>query len=464
MRTRSATLGILLALTSPTLARADSNLLLILDASNSMWGQIGGTAKIETAKTVLTETLTGLADDVLPALMIYGHRSKDDCNDVQLVAPFGAISRGDMLAAVNGITPRGKTPIANALMAAIGAFDGRLEENNSILLISDGLETCEGDPCAVAGTLSQRGINVKVNVIGFDVDAKARAQLECVARAGGGEYFNAKDAGEFKVAVARVQEVVKAPEPEPEPAPLPVVAPAPEPAPPPAPVIYFEDLFDGAALNPAWQVVNPNDDNYLVEDGVLSMVAADGISASYGAADNVLRLDKPLPKGDWTITARILLSPKTMGERFRIGLARDKDNGLYATFEMSAYNYNLTRIYVSSEKLAKGESAHFERLIMEIEDGALPVRAAQFSDRVQAVQVRLEKAGRNYVASAYLETGGREIAGVETETWLTVQQLSSLKSPGDAFAIIFGSTSSGYTPDHGESLVKIDWVRVEETN
>jgi len=361
-------------------AEAETNILFILDGSNSMWGQIDGKAKIDTAKSVLNDALSGLSADVVPGLMIYGHRKKDDCSDVQLVAPVGSGSVDGIKGAVSAVSPRGKTPIADSLKAAGDAFAGREEENNNILLISDGIETCEGDPCAVAGELVQRGINVRVHVVGFDVDAETRAQLQCIAEKGNGEYFDARNASDFQTAVNKAQELAKAPEPEPEPEPVDT-----------GPEIYFEDQFDGEDLGSDWEIVNPNPDGYLVEGGILTMVARDRRPASYAEAENILRLGKPIPKGDWTMTARVLFTPQTMGESVRIGVAKDNENSLLTSLQLSSYNYALTNINVTGDKLARGEATGFSRNVFNIESRDVEVRSSQFTDKIRAFQLRLEK-------------------------------------------------------------------------
>ncbi len=437
-----------------TAIQAETNILFILDASNSMWGQIDNVAKIDTAKAALDSALDGLPDGVTPALMIYGHRQKNSCTDVQLVVPFGTGSRGDIKAAISGVSPRGKTPIAEALRAAAAAFAGLKGDNNNILLISDGLETCQGNPCAVAGELAQNGIELRVNVVGFDVDAKARAQLECIADKGNGRYFDAKNAGDFRDAIqmAQVAAVEKTPPPPPPP-------PPPEPAPKPVPkvpVVYFEDQFNGDTLGADWGVLNPDPDAYLEENGALSIVAADGTAVDYAAGVNVLRLDKPVPKGDWTMTARFSLVPQTMGEVFRIGIARDDKSSLLASVVLENRNYAATAVDIRAGKSAAGKDTGFARTMLEIDDRDILARAGKFGADVAAVEVRLVKTGRNYVAAARLQSPSGGFSG-----WFEVQKLTSLKLPGDAFTILFGSRSNDYTPAGGEGAVDIDWVKIE---
>ena len=432
---------------------AKTNLLYILDASNSMWGHVGKQTKIDTAKSVLEGSLSSLPKGVTPALMVYGHRQKNDCGDVQLVAPFGSASPKGIAGLVKNITPRGKTPIATALQRAGQAFEGRLEENNSVLLISDGIETCGGDPCAVAAELTKRGINLRVNVVGFDVDAKARAQLQCIARAGKGQYFDARNANDFKVAVAKVQKQVEKPAPPPPP---------PAPKKPAAPKLYFADDFDGTNLARHWQVINPDEDNYLVEDGALTIVAPDGTPLAQPAGPNILKLEKPVPKGDWQITARVVLEPRYMGEAFRIGIGRGDGRGIYSSVYFNTTNYARTELTLVGEKIsgAKGKNARFDRMVYYVDSRNLQARSAFFARNIAAIQLRLTKKGRKYIASVRLEPRPGAKAPPNGK-WIEVQKLSSLKTPGDAFYIAFGGSASDYLPDHGEGAVQIDWVKIE---
>ncbi len=448
----TAAIVVVTALLATTAAMAATNLLYILDASNSMWARVGNETKIDTAKSVLRESLATLPKGVTPALMVYGHRQKNDCGDVQLVAPFERASAEQIAELVKNISPRGKTPIATALERAGQAFESRLEENNAVLLISDGIETCGGNPCEVARRLSERGINLRINVVGFDVDAKARAQLQCIARAGKGRYFDARSARDFKVAVAEVQkQAEKAAPPPPEPP----TRPAPK-----GPTLYFIDEFDGSTLSPDWQVVNPDPENYLVEDGKLTIVARDGLNANFGRGVNMLRLNRPMPKGNWTVTARLIIAPQTFGETFRMGLARDVDNGLYAAMVMDTVNYARTNVDLRGEKLSKGKYNGFSKTAYFVTGRNLWGRGAFFAANVTAIDLRLVKKGRKYTAMMRLEPR-KSGKGLPDGKWREVQKLSALKSPGDTLVMVFGGASSDYLPHDGEGVVQIDWVRIE---
>lgn len=207
-------------------ARAESaadgrpTVLFILDGSGSMWGRIDGRAKIAIAKDVMTGLVRALAPTVDVGLLAYGHRRKGDCNDIEILAPPGAGDSASLTAAIEAINPKGKTPIAGALEMAAGRVEA-LEEATTVVLVSDGKETCGGDPCARVREIKAKGIDVTVHVVGFDVNNEERRQLTCIAEAGGGRYFTADNAAQLRQALGDVKREI-------------VGEGAPQPAPPPA--------------------------------------------------------------------------------------------------------------------------------------------------------------------------------------------------------------------------------------
>lgn len=208
-----------LALT--TLAAEPANLLMILDASGSMWGRIDGQPKITTAKTAAANAISALPDTVATGVMFYGHRRKGDCQDIELAAPLGT-ARSEILSRLTDINAKGKTPLTTSLVQA-GDMLAAKEGESTILLISDGIETCGGDPCAAVAAMRQKGVKLVVHVIGFDVRDKAVEQLQCIAQAGGGSYFQANDTSGLQKALQSVQAAVvehKTPAPVPTPPPV----------------------------------------------------------------------------------------------------------------------------------------------------------------------------------------------------------------------------------------------------
>ncbi|MDY7038224.1 MAG: VWA domain-containing protein, partial [Thermodesulfobacteriota bacterium] len=179
------------------------NLIFILDASGSMWGQVEGKAKIAIAKEVLTGLIKDLPQGLNVGLVAYGHRRKGDCNDVEELVPLSALEKEKLIQQIKTISPKGKTPITQSVRITAEKLK-TIEDETTIILVSDGKETCEGDPCALVRTLKQSGVRFVMHVIGFDVTDEERKQLECIAKAGGGMYYSAKNAGEFRMAATKV--------------------------------------------------------------------------------------------------------------------------------------------------------------------------------------------------------------------------------------------------------------------
>ena len=200
---------------------ANPGILLILDCSGSMWGRVEGKAKISLAKDVTRELIKDIPAKVELGLMAYGHRKKGDCKDIETIGKLGA-DRKVLEAAVLKLSARGKTPIADSLLKAGATLSSR-EGETTLVLVSDGLETCGGDPCKVAGELRGKGLKLVIHVVGFDVDSKAAAQLKCIANAGGGQYFQADNLAQLKAALGKIKASVVEQKPLP-PAPKPAEA------------------------------------------------------------------------------------------------------------------------------------------------------------------------------------------------------------------------------------------------
>jgi Ca-activated chloride channel family protein len=208
-------------------AQEEPGVIFVLDGSGSMWGQIEGRSKIEVAKEIMVRLVDELPPNIRTGLVSYGHRTKGECDDIETLAALGSDNREDLKARINSINPKGKTPITQSLILA--TEDLRQNEGEStVVLISDGKETCEGDPCAAVREMRAAGVRATVHVVGFDVSEEEREQLMCIAEAGNGRYFSADNATELNEALTEVKrEVVEqAAEPEPRGVSLTAIAPA----------------------------------------------------------------------------------------------------------------------------------------------------------------------------------------------------------------------------------------------
>ncbi len=202
---RSRLLVLLILLLTLLTAKESPKAVIIFDASGSMWGQIDGKAKITIAKDALKKIINGWNPNIELGLTVYGHRKKGDCNDIQSLIPISKIDKSKLLKAVSSIKPKGKTPISRSLKMVAKELQ-TTEDKATIILISDGKETCDLDPCLTVKELKDKGIDFVTYVIGFNVDKNTDKQLSCIAKATGGEYFSAKNASALNQAL---KEVVK---------------------------------------------------------------------------------------------------------------------------------------------------------------------------------------------------------------------------------------------------------------
>jgi Mg-chelatase subunit ChlD len=438
-----------LALTA-TSASAATNLMFVLDASNSMWGQVDGTAKIDTAKTALLRLMSDLPADTKVGLMAYGHTSKTSCQDVKLVLPVGAADEATARQAVQAIVPQGKTPIANALQATAGYFPQGEEENNNVVLISDGIETCDGDPCLVAETLAASNINVKVHVVGFDISEKDRAALECIAEKGNGRYFAANSTEDFNSAVSEAVTVVAQAEPKAKPEPKP----EPEPKPAGEPVVHFVDEFDGDAPQEHWAISNENIDSYLVEESALLLLTTGNSGFRTKDTPNLFRLNQSVPKGDWDLAMNVRPELGTGRDDIWLGVYEDADNFIAARL-WSRWNDNpgyCADIGLTVQKYSQGQESRFDRTVVGTDScgrGNGDVGAVVTGLVERGARLVLSKRGRKYSAKLIVnEDGGR------TSEFAT-DEVSVIRLKGDV-ALAVGQ----WEGRKGETLLFVDRIEI----
>ncbi|HRZ42788.1 MAG TPA: VWA domain-containing protein [Bacteroidales bacterium] len=179
----------------PTLTR----ILFVFDASNSMFGLWQSDRKINIAKRMMSELLDSIEStpNVEYALRIYGHQKSyppQDCDDTRLEVSFGPSNVNKIKQKINQVVPKGTTPIARTLEACATDFPRCSHCRNIVVLITDGIEECSGDPCAVSRELQKNGIILKPFIIGVGRDFSA--DFECV-----GQYFDATSEKAFRTAL-----------------------------------------------------------------------------------------------------------------------------------------------------------------------------------------------------------------------------------------------------------------------
>lgn len=178
-----------------------TRILFVFDGSQSMYGRWQSGNKIDIAQKLIGKMLDSLdhIDDSKTfqlALRVYGHQKPvppQDCNDTRLEVPFAFGNIQKIKQKLREITPKGTTPIANSLLRSATDFPRCDNCRNVIILITDGVEACDGDPCAVSRQLQKKGIILKPFVIGIGLDVNFKESFACV-----GNYFDASDEHTFK--------------------------------------------------------------------------------------------------------------------------------------------------------------------------------------------------------------------------------------------------------------------------
>lgn len=184
-------------------AAAEKDTMIVFDASGSMWGQIEGQTKIEIAREAINTISQGFKPDQSVGLMAYGHRRKGDCADIEYLVDPATNTAREINDYVNILTPKGKTPLSFAVKLA--AEKMKYTENVAeVVLITDGVETCELDPCATAEELEKLGVDFTAHVIGFGLSADQGKQVSCLAEITGGRYVPAADAESLNEALEQV--------------------------------------------------------------------------------------------------------------------------------------------------------------------------------------------------------------------------------------------------------------------
>ena len=214
--------------------------MLVVDGSGSMWGRFeaSNVAKIDAARELLKTKIDAAAGQPI-GLLSFGHRRKSDCSDVELIAA-PAIDHDLVLAPLAKLNPRGKGPLVAALRAAVAAL-GKTRPA-SVIVVGDGTDNCQLDPCAAASEIAAANPGVPVHMISIGVDPADLPRLQCVAKITGGTFYDVKDSTQLSAAIdAATQLAMLTPGSAPAPAPSAATVPAP-------PVVFDAALQASVAL------------------------------------------------------------------------------------------------------------------------------------------------------------------------------------------------------------------------
>ncbi|WP_366656886.1 hypothetical protein [Fodinicurvata sp. EGI_FJ10296] len=257
---------------------------MVFDASGSMWAQMeDGRSRIEIAREVIAEFAETRDASVPIGVVAYGHNRRGDCGDIQTLLPIGEYGGGEFSDTLNALNPRGMTPLTDSLAMARDMIPPTAEAAD-LVLVTDGLENCDGDPCALARDIAAEGIDIRAHIVGFALSHDETATLNCVPEETGGQLFTTNSGSELSAALTQISEAQPA-----LPAEIPVE-------------LRALDARDMRPVGGAeWRVV----DNETGEE------------AFFGRERGIIDLE--LPSGAYTVTAS---TPSSEGEA-RFDLAAD---------------------------------------------------------------------------------------------------------------------------------------------
>ncbi|MGH8135339.1 MAG: VWA domain-containing protein [Steroidobacteraceae bacterium] len=183
---------------------AGRNLEIVLDVSGSMNAKLGDGNRWQTALKALKEVVDTLPDDLNVGLRVYGHRysskSAQTCQDTELVVPIVKLDRDRLVSTASQLKPRGETPLVHSVLKTVG--DLKAAGGGSVILITDGEESCKGDAKSAARKIKDSGVNVTLNIVGFTLTGKTvEAELGNFAASTGGHYYGAQDGKQLSRAV-----------------------------------------------------------------------------------------------------------------------------------------------------------------------------------------------------------------------------------------------------------------------
>jgi len=181
-----------------------TNVLVILDASGSMAENIESQTKMDAAKAAISQYVRNASGKINIGLMVYGEKGSNSssdktlsCSSVDTLANIGSLTTQNVDSLLSTVKPTGWTAIGTALSKAQSVFAGKENQTNQIIVVSDGIETCDSNPVNAAAKLNSSSLKISVDVIGFGLDLSGQNSLSAISTSGGGVYSSANTTSEL---------------------------------------------------------------------------------------------------------------------------------------------------------------------------------------------------------------------------------------------------------------------------
>jgi len=422
---------------------ATSNILFILDVSGRMAGKFPEHTKLTdpTKMQITTDLFDSLLLD-LPkgfnvGLEVYGHRGDRDCTAIEMINPLSPLNEPAIMDNVRKLIPeRGAIPLSEALVQGFEALKD-LEGNKTIVLFSDGTDSCGNNLNEVTKRLEGQGIII--NVLGIDVKKDESTQLSAIAEAGNGLYFAVNTIEDLENSITTIKEKLIDRKLDKK--------------------IFFHDDFSGGSLSEQWMILNPDKKSMSVKDGTVALFV--NVSKPKKAA-NILHLDVPDPKDDWIFTANFNLVPQSMAEVFELGITNENGSQqILAQIQFNVVDNKVSNVFLRGIKDTRQSTSHFYKKLISFRSKNLKKHADFFKEHINSINIKLQKSGTAYIVSAKLEPIKEKDSAVSSD-WVTLQKLISLPLPDDTFFIrTYLKDAKNYLSTNPTGKVDLNWVDIQ---
>ena len=416
---------------------ASSNVLFIFDVSERMSGKfpehtkLKDLSKLDTATEALESMLENLPQDLHVGLEAYGHQGDKDCSAIEIVSPLQQLDTEEIINKLDLLeSEQGSAPLAAALQLA-GEELSSAQGNKSIVLFSDGKDSCGGDINEVISWLKAK--DIAVYVLAIDVKEDEVAELFSIADENEEHYYSVNNVEDMKRSLDKIKEKIETKKTYED---------------------FFRDDFVEKSLSKQWQVLNPDAKLMEVSKGSVTFAMATNKPKN---AKNILRLTAPDSESDWVFTANLNVIPQSTREVFELGISNEA--GSQVVLAQLNINSNGNLILKGIKGTKKSTSSFQEKLASNIL--RTPNQHSDFfKDRIRSITVKLEKIGMEYEVSAKLEPLDNSDKIVSSK-WVTLKKINSSLLPNDKFFI---KTYSMNVKNHqaktkGELALK--WVDVK---
>lgn len=421
-----------------SLVWSDSNVLFIIDVSERMSGKfpdhtkLKDLNKIETATASLEAMLEKLPKDLIVGLEAYGHKGEKDCSAVEILNPLSPLDTESIIDKMDQlVSDRGSAPLAKALQQGSDALS-QAKGKKTIILFSDGIDTCGGDIEEVINQLKTKGVTV--NVVGIDIKEDEVAELSNIATANNGLYYAVNNLESMEESLKSIVEKIEdksfnRP--------------------------FFRDDFVEESLSSQWQVLNPEKKQLQIKEGGLVFTTT---ANKPSHVNNTLRIDTPAKDTNWAITANLSVTPQTMREVFELGISnKDESHLIFAQLNINPEGY----ILLKGVKRSKKSTSSFKKKLISYKSRDQKASNAFLKQHIQSLIVKIEKVNKEYTISARINPLLNTDTAIASD-WVVLQKINAASLPNEKFFIKAYAVNISHRNDQKKSgKIALKWVEVK---